>query len=117
MLAKVTKMSAAPMDKPDTVQFYLSSVPKEILEIRKNQECRVRLINDQASLLDQETGEVKNTFEEFDFDSKKVTVSLTMEAENITGTITVQTEDKGAVKTLLELGMRGRSVELTFENV
>lgn len=117
MHAKIVKMSAGPMDKLDTVQFYLSSVPKEILEIRKNQECRVRLINDQSSLLDQETGEARSAFEEFDFESEKITISLTMEAENITGTITVQTEDKGAIRTLLELGMRGRNVELTFESV
>lgn len=117
MHAKITKMSAAPMDKPDTVQFYIPSVPKEILEIRKNQECRVRLVNKQSSLLDQETGEVKNSHGEFDFDSKKISISLDMGEEKIEGVITVQTDDKGAVQALLDMGMRGESVELTFEDV
>lgn len=118
MLATLQKILAAPFDKLDQVQFRVEHAEQfvdDLMEIRKGQKCKIKVAGLQASMVDKTTGEVKVSHDSIEFPSSNISISIAVLEDGLIATITVSLEEKEIVKNILDSGIRGQGVEVTFE--
>lgn len=116
MKSVISKIKLNGLGTDDQIQFKLrgEEVDYSILQIRKNDDCVISVEDNQASLIDNKTGEVKSGFQKFRFTATSVSISITALEEEVIVTITISTDDDDVLVKIAELGLIGGSVELSF---
>lgn len=116
MKAIIEKIKLNSLDTDDQIQFRIEKddLTHEVLNIRRGNRCNVKLLGLQRSLIDEDTGEVKNNSPLVSFVSDSISISLCVLENGMIAVITVSIPDKKVCPEIVGKDLKGRGVEVEF---